>query len=217
MVYLITTIIFDAEGIIVDTEVVWDKAQEEFLRRRGLVYQREKLKPLITGKSQLEGIKVMMDECGISGDLRTLSIERSNIMRTLLESEVNYIRGFQEFFDQIEKDYKTCIASSMDPSLLMIIDKRLDLTKLFEDRIYTIRDANCASKPDPCIFLYAAKKLNSFPDECVVIEDSPYGIEAARRAGMKCIAITTTYNIELLVGADTIVNSFDEIDPGTFS
>ena len=105
VVSLITTIIFDAEGVIIDTEVVWDKAQEEFLRRRGLVYQREKLKPLITGKSQLEAIKVMMNECGLSGDLKTLSIERLNIMRSLLESEVKYVRGFQEFFDQIKKDY----------------------------------------------------------------------------------------------------------------
>ena len=197
--------------------MVWDKVQEEFLRRRGLVYQREKLKPLITGKSQLEGIKVMMNECGLSGDLKTLSSERLNIMRFLLESEVNYVQGFQEFFDRIEKDYKTCIASSMDQSLLKIIDRRLGLTKLFDDRIYTIEDANCASKPDPCIFLYAAKKLSSRPEECLVMEDSPYGIEAAKRAGMMCIALTTTYREDTLAGADVIVKSFDEIDLENFS
>ena len=197
--------------------MVWDKVQEEFLRRRGIVYQREKLKPLITGKSQLEGIKVMMNECGLSGDLKTLSSERLNIMRFLLESEVNYVQGFQEFFDRIEKDYKTCIASSMDQSLLKIIDRRLGLTKLFDDRIYTIEDANCASKPDPCIFLYAAKKLSSRPEECLVMEDSPYGIEAAKRAGMMCIALTTTYREDTLAGADVIVKSFDEIDLENFS
>jgi beta-phosphoglucomutase len=217
VVDLITTIIFDAEGVIIDTEIVWDKAQEEFLRRRGLKYQRDKIKPLITGKSQLEGIKVLIKECRISGDPETLKSERLNIMKDLLESNVDYVKGFREFFNRIRIGYKTCIASSMDQGLLTIIDRRLGLTELFDKRIYTIEEAGCASKPDPCIFLYAARKLNSLPQDCVVIEDSPYGIEAAKRAGMRCIALTTTYDRETLIGADLIVDSFSEIDQESLS
>jgi beta-phosphoglucomutase-like phosphatase (HAD superfamily) len=60
--------------------------------------------------------------------------------------------------------------------------------------------------------LYAAQQLRSAPENCVVIEDSPHGIVAARKAGMRCIAMTTTYDCEKLQNADLVVNSYLEID-----
>ena len=59
---MIDTIIFDGEGIVVDTETIWDKGQEEFLRRRGFVYDRERIKPLLTGRSLAEGVEVKKQE-----------------------------------------------------------------------------------------------------------------------------------------------------------
>ena len=56
---MIDTIIFDAEGIVIDTEAVWDKGQEIFLQRRGFVYDRERIKPLLTGRTLAEGVEVM--------------------------------------------------------------------------------------------------------------------------------------------------------------
>ncbi|MFZ2643579.1 MAG: HAD-IA family hydrolase, partial [Verrucomicrobiia bacterium] len=63
----------------------------------------------------------------------------------------------------------------------------------------------------PDIFLHAASQLGSKPENCLVIEDAPHGVEAARRAGMRCIAITTTYDREKLRGAERVVDSFAEI------
>ena len=60
-IFVITTIIFDAEGVIFDSEPVWDRAQLEFLRRRGVIYRREQLKPLLTGRSLIEGVRVMQE------------------------------------------------------------------------------------------------------------------------------------------------------------
>ena len=65
------------------------------------------------------------------------------------------------------------------------------------------------SKPDPTVFLKAAQLINVPPNHCVVIEDAIAGVEAAHRAGMKCVAVTTTNTAQTLHAADKIVNQLD--------
>ena len=209
---MIDTIIFDADGVVIDTENIWDKAQKKFLHRRGLIYSREKMKPLLTGTSLEDGTRIMMQEYGLQGDSETLSRERAEIMKNLLEREVNFIHGFQEFFEKIRATYKTCIATSMAEDMLRVIDRQLGLITLFEGRIFSPANVGSRSKPSPDLFLYAARQLESQVENCIVIEDSPLGVEAARRAGIMCIALTTTYDREKLVAADVVVDSYAEID-----
>ena len=209
---MIDTVIFDGEGVVIDTEKIWDKAQEEFLRRRGLVYVREKIKPLLTGTSLAEGIRIMKEECGLQGDSETLSHERLKIVKNLLEHEVEFIPGFQKFFENIRENYKTCIATSMDEDLLRIIDRQLNLFKLFNGGVFSLADVGYQSKPNADIFLYAVRQLESKVENCVVIEDAPHGVEAAKRAGIICIALTTTYDRDKLSAADVVVDSYSDID-----
>lgn len=72
-------------------------------------------------------------------------------------------------------------------------------------------------KPEPTIFLQAAHLLNVPPDRCVVVEDAVAGVEAAKCAAMKCIAVTTTNLPETLRAADVIVEELDALAPNTFS
>ncbi|MFC1636154.1 HAD family hydrolase [Planctomycetota bacterium] len=209
---MIDTIIFDADGVVVDTENLWDKAQEKFLRRRGLVYTREKMKPLLTGTSLEVGTRIMKQEYGLQGDAETLSRERAEIMMDLLEYNVEFIDGFWGYFEKIRSRYKTCIATSMAEDLLRIIDRQLDLFELFDGKIFSLADVGYHSKPNPDLFLYAVRQLESKVENCVVIEDSPHGVEAAKRAGIICIALTTTYDREKLTTADIVVDSYSEID-----
>ena len=92
------------------------------------------------------------------------------------------------------------------------MDQRLNLSALFEKKIYTLDKVGYRSKPNPDIFLYAAQQLQSSPENCVVIEDAPHGIDAAKNAGMWCIAITTTYDCGKLEKADFVVSAYTEID-----
>jgi beta-phosphoglucomutase-like phosphatase (HAD superfamily) len=68
------------------------------------------------------------------------------------------------------------------------------------------------SKPSPQIYLSAAKKLEVLPDDCVVIEDSPLGIKAAKNAGMRCLAITNTHPKQNLEEADKVIDSLENVD-----
>jgi beta-phosphoglucomutase len=209
---MIDTIIFDGEGIVIDTEAIWDKGQEIFLRRRGFVYDRERIKPLLTGRTLAEGVEVMKQEYQFEGDTETLARERADIVRDLFAHEACFIEGFLEFYETIHTKYKTCIATAMDQDLLLLVNQRLNLSALFENRIYTLANVGYRSKPNPDIFLYAAQQLHSSPKNCIVIEDAPHGIDAAKSAGMGCIAISTTYTPDKLQKADIVVNAYSEID-----
>ena len=126
-----------------------------------------------------------------------------------------FIEGFAEFYQKIHGYYKTCIATALSGDLLASVERTLDLSSLFAGNIFSIADVGNTGKPQPDIFLYAARKLHASVEHCLVIEDAPLGVEAARHAGMKCLALTTTYKRKMLSAADWVVDGYAEIDLST--
>ena len=86
------------------------------------------------------------------------------------------------------------------------------MKNFFGDHIYSKADVNYQSKPDPAIFLHTAKNLNTDPKECIVIEDSACGVEAAKKAGMYCIGINTDNNRKNTQEADMTIDFYEEIN-----
>lgn len=209
---MIDTTIFDLEGVIVDTESLWDDANRLFLQSHGATYDRAAVKPLIAGKSLAEGTRIMREVCHLSGDLDTLVAQRKAIIEEQLRAGSSFIPGFLQFQAANRDSYKICIATSMDGQLLAIVDRQFGLSELFRGNLFSIADVGYRSKPDPALFLYAARRMGSSPESCVVIEDSPHGIQAARNAGMRCIALASTFDEARLSAADRIVDSFEEED-----
>jgi len=213
---MIEAILFDAEGVVIDSEAIWDKGQIVFLEKRGITYDREKVKPLLTGQSMIDGVRIMKSLSGyenLVGDDEILAQERLDIVQELFKKEIAFISGFEEFHKRVNGDYKICIATAMDEKLLKDVDTKLDLTSLFGGNVYSISDVGGKSKckENPDIFLYSAEKLGVNPEKCLVIEDAPHGIDAAKSAGMYCVAINTTYDMNKLGEADQLVSSFSEI------
>ena len=191
---------------------MWDLAQEEFARRHSIPYERKKVKALLAGRSQAEAAEILKTEYGLTGDSRLLANERMELVKREFEKGVEFVPGFREFLERIQADYQTCIATSMPEELLAIVDGQLGLARLFNSRIFSLIAVGYRSKPNPDIFLHAASQLGTEPARCLVIEDAPHGIEAARRAGMRCVALTTTFDRQMLSRADHIVDSFSQID-----
>lgn len=213
----IDTIIFDLDGVIIDTEILWDKSQTEFLRQLGCIYEREKIKHLITGTSMIDGIRILQKVYAFSGNPEELVGMRIAITKEFFKNEISFMRGFEEFFERMKnKNYKMAIGTALDKELLEIVDEKLNLSKMFNGSVCCIQDVGNLSKPNPAIFLHAAKLVGSLPESCVVIEDGPRGIEAAINAGMRNIGITTTYTKEKLEDADFVVNSFNQISDEMF-
>ena len=208
----IKAILFDSEGVVIDTESIWDKEQTLFLKKRGIEYNREELKPLLTGKSIIEVARVIKELYNLEESVQDLADERKNNIRNLFENNVEFVDGFIDFYNKVKDEFKICIVASTKRELLDLIDKKLKLKELFGENIFCIEDINLKSKPSPEIYQYASKILGVNVNDCLVIEDSPYGIDGAKNAKMKCIGITTTYDKELLSKADKIVDSFKEIE-----
>ena len=208
----IKAIVFDAEGVVVDTETLWDKSQEILMARRDLKYDRSLLKPLMAGRSIHEGIGIMKQYFQFKESDDILAEERKQLISNLFETEVEYIPGFNEFFNEVrQKRLNYCIATSMDPSLMNKVDRKLAIRALFDGHVYHVTDAGNRSKPDPAVFLLAADRLDIDPAQCLVIEDSPHGITAAKKAGMQCWALTTTFEAALLEHADRICENYRQV------
>lgn len=205
------TLIFDAEGVVLDTEGAWDVAQKRFLAEHGHTYARDRVKHLLTGRSLQEGAAILKELYGLEGSVEELSDQRLAAMRDILDGEVRFIPGFLEFFRAVRREYNTCLATAMDERLLAVARRSLDLDELFGKRIFTLTDVDQRSKPDPALFLHAARTLQSPPERCIVLEDSPLGIEAAKAAGMRAVGMATTYPPEKLQRADIVVTSYREL------
>ncbi len=212
---MITAVLFDCDGVVLDSETIWDRCETEFLGRRGIAFDIARTKPLITGLGQRDGVLLLQEQYGVAGDPDALAAERLKIIQEMFAREVRYTEGFVEFFEsRIRGRFATCIATSMPRELFAVADRKLGIAHFFGERIYFPSDVGGRAKPAPDLFLYAAAQLATPPDRCLVIEDSPRGLEAARRAGMVSIGLATTHEPALLVpaGADRVVSSFAEIE-----
>ena len=209
-----SAVIFDLEGTIIDSERAWDDIDTQFLANYGVVYDPREYKHLAMGKSINEVCLLIKEKYGLKTKLDDLVAERKAIAKEALAKDIEFIDAFPEFFEKEVRDkYPTAIATSLFREYLQPIIVSKDLNGMFGSHIYSIEDIGFISKPNPDIFLYAAVKLNVDPKEFVVIEDSPNGIEAAKRAGMRSVGIFTSpsVNKKRLASADRVIDSFSEL------
>jgi beta-phosphoglucomutase len=208
----IKAIIFDAEGVVVNTEKLWDESQEILLGKRGLVYDREYLKPKMAGQTLLEGAELMVNYYGLDVNPEDIALERKVIIDQLFDGPIPFIDGFESFVHWTSaSNLKKSIATAMNRHLMFKVEDQLNLKRYFNEHIYFIEDVGNKSKSEPDVFLHAANRMGVSPQNCLVIEDAPHGIEAAKRAGMVSIGIVTTFTKEHLLHADFTGRGFDEI------
>ena len=120
--------------------------------------------------------------------------------------------GFLSLFESLKnRRVKMCVATGSDKILMDAVDKKLNITDLFYGNVI-FNQPHIKSKPAPDLFLAAASKLGVKPEECVVIEDSPLGVEGALAAGMKCVGLVGSTTAENLKKADLIINNLEEIN-----
>lgn len=182
-----TGVIFDMDGTLVDSEIIWHIAEAEMFADRGIDYTDE-IRQHIIGMRLDEMFITLTDICGLTEPVDALSVELQDRMLALIPEKVKAKPGALEIIEYVaELGIPYCIASSSPQS---IIDATV-VSQGWSDLIPHTYSANVVplGKPAPDIYLYAAKQLGVDPAGCLALEDSPAGSRAAVAAGMTCYAV----------------------------
>ena len=209
---MIKAVIFDVDGLLLDSEPIWSLADRELLKRRGIDY-RDELKTKIVGKGQVESAQNVKDYYQLPDPIDDLVRERRKLLNDLLKANLWLMPGAKELIDLLVKNnFRLAIASSQSKEIIDLMIKSFALEGKFSVIVYG--DEVEKGKPEPDIFLLAAERLTIAPQEAVVLEDSQNGAIAAKKAGMKVIVIPNQYNKgQEFPHADLVVDSLADITP----
>jgi len=209
-------VIFDLDGTIVDTEHIWRSATLTLIANKGFVLNadmRHELQQQLQGLAIHKSCKIIKDLTQTEDSVEDLMAEKVKIASSLYKGGVQFIPGFVEFHAKVQQtSLKYGVATNADDVTLKTTDEALQLRRFFGEHLYNISCVAHVCKPNPAIYLYVADKLGVHPRDCIAIEDSAHGIAAAKDAGMTCIGINTARDERQLVRADSIIQSYDEID-----
>ncbi len=212
---MIRAVIYDMDGVITDSEHLWAEAINAQLKKHGVdvpqtaAYERF-LARHVRGRSQQYSIMKVKAYFGLTESVDTILQERLSMVKKLFHQKLKPVAGIHGLLEKTSRHYPLAVASSSPRSII-----NLSLAKIRARSYFTVvisGDDFTESKPHPDIFLTTARKLGVTPAECLVIEDSYSGVEAAHRAGMRCIGLKQPYNSHKdLQKADRVVQRLFDI------
>ncbi len=208
-------VIFDFDGVIVDTYPVHSAAIKQLCLHYAIPISEETIRTKVFGRSNAEWLPFVFKRNLGAKEISELSDEKEAIFREKIIAMMRPVKGLIEFLDVLWNNGIHLAIASMAPR--KNIDLILNKIKI-NDYFLSIIDVNSIDrkkgKPHPEIFLETARSIGYSPEYCVVFEDSLVGIEAAQRARCKVVAVATLHRSEELVNADQVISNFTEI---TFS
>lgn len=200
------------DGVLVNNLEVHREAFAEFFRRYGVERSFDELSRVFgKGNDDIMGELMPRDVVERVG-IRELGYEKEAIYRELYAPTITPQEGLLDLLAECEKEGVRCAVGSSGyrANVDFVLDK-CHIERYFEAAVAGDEVTRC--KPDPEIYLTAAAKLGVAAEECVVFEDAEAGIESAKRAGMRVVALATTFSRDFLAqtDADLIINDFRDI------
>jgi beta-phosphoglucomutase-like phosphatase (HAD superfamily) len=205
------------DGTMVDSMPFHAKSWGEFARRHGVALSIDEILRRTTGRTGTECMREIFERPLAEDEARRLVDEKEAIYRGLFAPVFTEVRGFRRFFAHARaRALKTAVATAGDSNNIDFVLSRLRLEPA-PDAIVG-GDQGLPGKPEPALFLEAARRLAVRPAQCLVFEDAPFGIEAAARAGMRAVAVCTTHSAGELAGAHVVaqVRDYDELTNKNF-
>ncbi len=210
---MIAAVVFDLDGVIIQTEEIWDDVREAFAGERGARYDDEAQRAMM-GMSSLEWSLYMHEELGVPDEPEDISAEVVRRMEARYRERLPLIDGSEEAVRRLAARWPLGLASSSNRPL---IDAVLDLSGLAPCFRATVSSEEVErGKPSPDVYVECARRLGVDPSACAAIEDSHSGIRSAKAAGMRVLAIPNpSYppDDEALAQADVVLGSLAELTP----
>jgi HAD superfamily hydrolase (TIGR01509 family) len=211
---VIEAVVFDLDGVLLDTEELWDEARRRLAEERGARWPDDAQRAMM-GMSSPEWSRYMREVIGLSEPPEEISTEVVRRLEALYRERLPLVPGALDAVGRIGARWPLGIASSSNRPL---IDLFLELTGTRERFRATVSSEEVErGKPAPDVYLEAARRLGVDPGSCAAIEDSENGIRSASAAGMRVIAIPNHVFLpseEALSEAGAVLGSLDELTPG---
>lgn len=210
---MIKGVIFDMDGVLVNNMSVHFQAFAAMAERYNLTAEQGMDFSHLNGRGNDDIINALFPPSIVAAKgVEALAAEKEALYREIYAPTIRPTAGLCELLDELTSSGVRCAVGSSGPKLnVEFVLERCDIAHHFDVRISGDMVTRC--KPAPEIFLTAAQKLSLKPEECLVFEDAISGITAARAAGMKVIALTSTHTLEQLQAAepDMILDDFRTI------
>ncbi|HEV2593210.1 MAG TPA: HAD family phosphatase [Gaiellaceae bacterium] len=213
---MIEAVIFDMDGVIVDSEQVWDDVRERYTRETGGTYIETATRDMM-GMSAPEWSAYMSATLGVPGTPEQINDAVVERMLTQYGQAPPLIPGAVDAVRRIGARWPLAIASSSNPELIEVVLRVSGLAGLIPIAVSSQEVAR--GKPAPDVYLEAASRLGADPRSCAAVEDSHNGIRSAHAAGMWVVAVPNAHfppDAEALALADVVVQTVDELVPELF-
>jgi beta-phosphoglucomutase len=204
------TILWDMDGVISDSYSFHFAAWQETFVKRGIEFTKEDFTRLFGTRNDFIISSIMGGKIP-QRDVRIMAQEKEEAFRRNATGRIKSFPGVARLLNALKGgNFGLGLVSSAPRENIDLTLSDLDLAGIFNCIVFGQEVAE--SKPSPEIYLLAAKRLQVTPNDCLVIEDSPLGVTAAKTAGMKCLAVANTHRREDLEEADRVVDSLEDVD-----
>ncbi|MEA2734371.1 MAG: hypothetical protein QOE14_822 [Humisphaera sp.] len=208
-------VIFDMDGVLVDSEpFICEAAMRMFEQTYGQIVRREDFAPFV-GAGEDRFIGGVAEKYGVTLSMPRDKFRTYEIYLDIIRGRLHPLPGAIGFVHLVKsRGLKSAVATSADRVKMEGNLREIKLSPSNFDAIVTGDDV-ARKKPDPAIFLLAASRLNVPPAECLVIEDAPNGIMAAKAAGCRCLGLMSSFTEQTLrdAGADDVAKDLSVVPP----
>jgi beta-phosphoglucomutase family hydrolase len=201
-------VLWDMDGVLVNTGEYHYEAWKKTFDELGVPFSRDQFRATFG----MNNTGILESICGAklpSEQEKQISERKERLFREAVKGNATLLPGVEDMLKNFSAwNLKQAIASSAPPKNIEVLVQELQIEKYFDA---IVSGYDIPGKPDPAVFLKAAQQLGVEPENCTVIEDAVAGVAAAKNAGMKCIAVTTTNTAEALSKADLILDNLVEL------
>ncbi len=210
---MIEAVVFDLDGVLLDSEQVWDEAREQLARERGGRWHPQAQRDMM-GMSSTEWSRYMHERIGLPEPPEQINREVVERLAATYREHLPAIAGAKEAVKRLAARWPLGLASSSNRELIDLALELLDVKQLFAVTVSSEEVAR--GKPAPDVYLEAARRLGVDPAHAAAVEDSSNGILAAKAAGMRVVAIPNRHfppGEGAIAQADVVLDSLAELTP----